>query len=85
MLDGQIRELDEDFEIEGATAPCPGCFGDPAEDCNCRCAMLERARWALDEDELQALKDRASYFDLDKTESFDDFKKKYLNIVPIVI
>jgi hypothetical protein len=57
----------------------PGDFGDPAEDCNCRCASLTRARWGLDEDELKTLQDRAEYFGLDKTKDFDDFKKKYLN------
>lgn len=79
-LDGQIREIDEDFEVDGLSAPCPGQFGDPAEDCNCRCAMLQRARWALDEDELNTLKDRAEYFGLDKADSFEDFKNKYMNI-----
>lgn len=47
QLDGQIRELDEPFEVDGMTAMEPGGFGDPAEDCNCRCALLQRARWAL--------------------------------------
>ena len=77
-LDGQIREVDEPFEAHGKKAMYPGKFGDPAEDCNCRCVSLTRARWALDEEELQTLKDRAKYFGLDKTESFDDFQKKYL-------
>ena len=45
-LDGQIRELDEPFEVDGKKAMQPGDFGDPAEDCNCRCALLQRARWA---------------------------------------
>lgn len=48
LLDGQIRELDEPFEVAGKKAMYPGAFGDPAEDCNCRCALLQRARWALD-------------------------------------
>lgn len=59
----------------------PGAFGDPAEDCNCRFTSNTRARWALDEDELQTLKDRAKYFELDKTKDFDEFKKKYLKAV----
>ena len=79
QLDGQIREVDEPFEVDGMKAMFPGDFGDPAEDCNCRCAALTRARWALDEDELQTLKDRAEYFGLDKTKEFEDFKKKYLS------
>lgn len=80
-LDGQIRELDEDFEIDGMTASAPGLFGDPAEDCNCRCCLLQRARWALDKDELETLQERAEYFGLDKTKDFDDFKEKYLKAV----
>jgi len=79
QLDGQIRETDEYFEIGGKKAMYPGEFGDPAEDCNCRCVATTRARWALDEDELNILKERATYFKLDKTTDFDDFKKKYLN------
>jgi len=35
----------------------PGGFGDPAEDCNCRCALLQKARWALDDDETKYLGD----------------------------
>lgn len=80
MLDGQIRELDEDFEIEGMTASAPGHFGKPKEDCNCRCCLLQRARWALDEDELDELKERAAYFGLDKTKDFEEFKQKYLKL-----
>ena len=78
-LDGQIRELDEPFEMDGKKAMYPGDFGDPAEDCNCRCVSLQRARWALDESELETLKERAEFFGLDKTKDFEDFKKKYLN------
>ena len=78
MLDGQIRELDELFEVGGLQADAPGMFGDPAEDCNCRCALLQRARWALDEDELNTLKERAEFFGLDKTKDFEEFKEKYL-------
>ena len=78
-LDGQIREVDEPFEEDGKKAMFPGDFGDPAEDCNCRCVSLTRARWALDEDELQTLKDRAAFFELDKTKDFEEFKEKYLN------
>jgi hypothetical protein len=64
--------------MDGKSAMYPGGFGDPAEDCNCRCAVLTRARWGLDEDELKTLQDRAKFFGLDKTEDFSDFKKKYL-------
>lgn len=75
-VDGEIRELDEPFS-NGLMFP-----GDPsggaAEVVNCRCALLQRARLAMDEDELNTLKERAEYYGLDKTENFSDFKKKYL-------
>lgn len=80
LLDGQIREIDEPFEVGGMEVDAPGYFGDPAEDCNCRCAVLQRAKWALDDSELETLQQRAEYFGLDKTEDFEDYKQKYLKL-----
>lgn len=78
LLDGQLREVDEPFEVRGMTAMMPGDFGRPEEDIHCRCVSLTRARWALDESELQTLQERAEYFGLDKATDFEDFKQKYL-------
>lgn len=78
--DGQIKELDEDFDVGGEKLEAPGVGGSARNVCNCRCCMLQRARWALDEDELQTLKDRAAYFGLDKTENFEKFKDNYLKV-----
>lgn len=84
-LDGQIRETDKPFESSsGRKARYPGDFGDPAEDCNCRCVALTRATWDLDADELKTLRDRAAFFGLDKTDSFRDFEKKYLKAAQTV-
>ena len=80
MLDGQLREVDEDFEVAGKAASAPGHFGDPAEDCNCRCILTQRARWELDEKEFNTLKERAAYFGLDKSKDFEDFREKYLKL-----
>lgn len=75
-VDGEIRELDEKFS-NGLMFP-----GDPsggaAEVVNCRCTSNTRARWALDDEELNTLKERAEYFGLDKTANFEEFKQKYL-------
>lgn len=75
-VDGEIRELDEKFS-NGLMFP-----GDPsggaAEVVNCRCTSNTRARWALDEAELQTLKERAEYFGLDKTKNFEEYREKYL-------
>lgn len=48
LLNGQIREIGEPFQIDGHKAMYPGGFGIPSEDINCRCALLQRARWALE-------------------------------------
>lgn len=39
----------------------------------------DAAKWALDEAELQTMKERAKFFGLDKTENFKEFEEKYLN------
>lgn len=76
QVDGEIKEIDEKFS-NGLMFP-----GDPnggaAEVVNCRCTSNTRARWALDESELETLKQRAEYFGLDKTENFKEFEEKYL-------
>lgn len=75
-VDGEIREVNKEFS-NGLMYP-----GDPhgpaAEVINCRCALLQRAKWGLDDDELKALQDKAAFFGLDKTDQFDEFKQKYL-------
>jgi hypothetical protein len=78
-VDGEIRELDKPFSNGLMFAGDPD--GGAAEVVNCRCATLQRARAALDEEELKTLQDRAKFFGLDKSEQFDDFKKKYLKAV----
>ena len=81
-VDGEIRELDEKFS-NGLKYPGDSAGG-AAEVVNCRCALLQRAKWALDEDELETLKERAKYYGLDKTKDFDDFKKKYMKAAETV-
>lgn len=75
-VDGEITELDKPFS-NGLMYP-----GDPngpaAEVVNCRCTISQRAKWRLDNEELERLKVRAGYFGLDKTENFNDYKSKYL-------
>lgn len=80
-LDGQIREIDEPFEIDGKRAMYPGGFGRPEEDINCRCVALTRARWAMNEAELEVLKRRAEFWGLDKAKDFEEFRRKFLDAV----
>ena len=80
IADGQIKELDEPFIVDGEKMDAPSIGGSARNVCNCRCQLLQRAKWALDESELKTLQDRASFFGLDKSQDFEDFKKKYLKL-----
>lgn len=50
-LDGQVREIEKPFEVAGKKAMYPGGFGDPSEDCNCRCCLVQTGRWELSEEQ----------------------------------
>lgn len=78
-LDGQIREIGEDFEIDGYSAEGPGLFGDPAMDCNCRCQSLTRARWAVDNDFSKAVRNKDGTTELKQfdAKNYQDFKRKF--------
>lgn len=92
-IDGEIRELNDPFS-NGLMFP-----GDPSgkasEVVNCRCALLQRASWALketidpDTSEVIYTDDGFSKFDRNSNEikefagidDYNEFKKKYLNVV----
>lgn len=79
-LNGQIRETDEPFEVSGLQAMYPGGFGIAAEDCNCRCCLVQRAKWNVSEEEYY------TKWDGDKNElvkikagSYNEFKEMAQN------
>ena len=73
-VDGEIRELDKPFS-NGLMFP-----GDPsggaAEVVNCRCALLQRARWALD-DSFTKMDNETKELVSIKADEYDEFKKQY--------
>lgn len=81
-LDGQVKEVDEPFEVAGMKAMYPGAFGNPAEDCNCRCCLLQRARWALSKEEY-VTKFNGDTGELVKipAKSYDEFRTKVKDVV----
>lgn len=87
-LDGKIVEVNEHFVYGSLKAMYPGDFGDPAQDCNCRCVAVQRARWALGKEELEEQKRRAEAFGLGQDEAkkqqFKDYEKKYLKAAQTV-
>lgn len=78
QLDGQTREVNEPFELNGHRAMQPGDFGVPGMDINCRCTAITRVRYALSDADLKRMQQKAEFWELDKAQSFEDFKKKYL-------
>ena len=87
-LDGQIRELDEPFEAGSMKAMMPGGFNIAAEDINCRCALLQRARWALEADipvtkwsedapVLIADDGTTQFVDISDAKNYKQFKERY--------
>ncbi len=77
-LDGQIREVEEPFEIPstGARAMHPGGFGIAKEDINCRCAMTTRAKWALSEEEYKYSRFSGAIVSV-KSGEYRKWKEKY--------
>lgn len=82
-IDGEIRELHDPFS-NGLMMPRDK-DGSAEEVINCRCAMLQRAKWALDEEELEKLEEKArfhGFVDEDGNitlNSYNEFKEKFLN------
>lgn len=75
-VDGEIKELDEPFS-NGLMFP-----GDPSggasEVVNCRCALLQRARWALSDEEFTKMNgETGELVDFKSIKDYDEFKKKY--------
>lgn len=85
-LDGQIRELDEPFTVNGFEAMYPAGFGVPEEDINCRCALLQRARSALKEDGTYEKWDNENHVlkkDLSEYDNYQEFKTHAKNLLGV--
>lgn len=57
QLDGQLTDIDKPYRIADYEPMYPSDFGDPSQDCNCRCTSTQRAKWALSAKETKFLGD----------------------------
>ena len=71
-LDGQIVGVDEYFvTLNGDEALYPSGFGVAREDINCRCCLLQRATWALSDEEFTKMNGETN--ELEHFEDVDDY------------
>lgn len=79
--DGQIVELDEYFSVGGEEMEAPGVGGTAKNVCNCRCCLLQRARWALSDVEYTKMNgDTDELVKLEESD-YDKFKHKAKDIM----
>lgn len=77
-LDGQIRKVKEYFEIGGYKTLYPSGFGIAEEDVNCRCCLLQRAKWALkNKKSVTKMDGKTNKLITIKASNYDEFKEKY--------
>lgn len=88
-LNGQTKGIEEPFEVAGREAMNPCGFGIASEDINCRCTVLEEARWESKDksfktkyDGLQAGKGRI--VSIKDCSSYPEFKKRVRNVLSTV-
>ena len=72
-LDGVIVGVDEYFQTVNGEALYPGGFGIAKEDCNCRCCLLQRAKWALSDEEFTKMNGKTN--ELQHFENVSDYNK----------
>lgn len=75
QVDGQIRELDERFS-NGLMFPGDSSGG-AAEVINCRCALLQRARWAVGGSFTKYDRFSNEIKEFEDIEAYNEFKKVY--------
>ena len=77
MIDGEIRELDEKFSNGLMFPGAPS--GGAAEVINCRCALLQRARWALDDSFTKMNNFTKQLETFESPKEYDEFKKAFFS------
>ncbi len=77
LLDGQVREIGEKFQVNGHEADGPCQFGMASEDIQCRCKSVTRPRWAVDGNWNKRDQESWKAINTDDSESYAEWKKLY--------
>lgn len=79
-LDGQLVEVDKPFSIGGYEAMYPGGFGVASLDVNCRCCVLQRAKWALSDEEFTKMNGETNeLMRFENLNDYEEFKREFWN------
>lgn len=79
FLDGQIVDIDKPFKnADGDEAMYPGGFGIASEDINCRCCVVQRAKWNLNNGKFTKMNgENNKLMEFKNKEDYDKFKAEF--------
>ena len=79
FLDGQIVDIDKPFKnADGDEALYPGGFGIASEDINCRCCVLQRAKWNLNNGKFTKMNGETNkLMEFKNKEDYNKFKAEF--------
>ena len=79
-LDGQLVDIDKPFSVDGYEAMYPGGFGVASMDINCRCCILQRAKWAITDEEFTKMNGETNKIMTFKNlNDYEEFKREFWN------
>lgn len=79
FLDGQIVDIDKPFKnADGDEAMYPGGFGIASEDINCRCCVVQRAKWNLNNGKFTKMNgENNKLIEFKNKEDYNKFKAEF--------
>lgn len=78
FLDGQIVDIDKPFKnADGDEALYPGGFGIASEDINCRCCVVQRAKWNINNKFTKMNGETNKLMEFKNKEDYDKFKAEF--------
>ena len=80
FLDGQLVDVDKPFSVDGYEAMYPGGFGVASMDINCRCCILQRAKWAITDEEFTKMNgEDNNLMTFKNLNDYEEFKREFWN------
>ena len=79
-LDGQTVDIDKPFSIDGYEAMYPGDFGEAHLDINCRCTIIQEAKWNMTDEEFTKFNGETNELMRFKNlNDYEEFKREFWN------